>query len=89
MYYAEKMIEGILHYRYDPKGRWIACPADMLNRRLAEQDRQIAAFHEGVEKRVEAAYQKGRDDFRDEVMSKVADQLKASLGVTVIIRVVE
>jgi hypothetical protein len=36
MYYEERWISGILHYRHTPNGEWIRLTKEMLVKRLAE-----------------------------------------------------
>jgi hypothetical protein len=37
MYYAEKVIDGLLHYRYTPKGLWLPMTAKQLTALLMEE----------------------------------------------------
>jgi hypothetical protein len=37
MYYAEKVINGLLHYRYTPDGEWLPMTAEQLTALLLEE----------------------------------------------------
>lgn len=76
MYYAEMMIEGILHFRYDPKGHWRPATANMLNRRLAEMEKRV----KDLEKEVIRSYKQGRSDARADLLHEVVTKLDSVLG---------
>jgi len=40
MYYSEKMIGGVLHYKTSPKGQWVRFTEIMLMTRICELMRE-------------------------------------------------
>lgn len=41
MFYEEKVISGILHWRSTPEGEWTAKTAEQLSEKIIEKDVQI------------------------------------------------
>lgn len=41
MYYAEKLINGELHYKNSSKGKWIRFSVNMLNQRIIELEKRL------------------------------------------------
>jgi hypothetical protein len=67
MYYDEKLINGVLHYRIDPKGDWLPVSPEEITRRLinstAESFRLIEALQEIIGfNRDEAGHRYGDSD---------------------------
>lgn len=67
MYYAEKMINGVLHYRYSPNESWRKASLEQCNKRLADLFDQI-----------DKAYQKGRKDRANEIAEKLTELIHNS-----------
>lgn len=53
MYYAEKWINGVLHYRGSPDVEWLPAGVELLNRRLAETQKRMREME--MEHRMEVA----------------------------------
>ncbi len=50
MYYAEKTINGKLHYKNSPKGKWIEFTVEMLNKRIVDAEKALLdLYNERVE----------------------------------------
>ena len=41
MYYEEKIIDGIMHYRTNPKGQWKAYTIQELSNRYADMNKEF------------------------------------------------
>lgn len=76
MYYEEKMINGVLYYRYSPSDRFTKATSGILNRRLCDLEDRIKF----LQKEAAEAYQKGRADFRKQLAEEVVAQLTSLFG---------
>ena len=46
MYYAEKVINGVLHYKLTPSASWKACTLEHLTQKVLELQEQIETLNE-------------------------------------------
>lgn len=46
MYYEEKLIDGVLHWRGAPDGEWLPVPASKLSQRVLDAEQSIQAIYE-------------------------------------------
>ena len=50
MYYVESTIDGKLHYKNSPKGKWIEFTVEMLNKRIVDAEKErLDIYNERVE----------------------------------------
>jgi len=50
MYYKEKIINGILHYKTTPEGEWKEVSKETLSKRLQEAETKVLKLTEIIEK---------------------------------------
>lgn len=75
MYYAEKIVNGILYCRHSPNARWQKASVDMVNHRLVETMKHLEkAIEEGTMK-----YDRGYGDGRQSVTNELTEQLVCQL----------
>jgi len=50
MYYKEKIINGILHYKITPDGEWKEIPKEILSKRVQGAETEVLKLIEIIEK---------------------------------------
>lgn len=83
MYYAEKIVKGILYCRYSPNARWQKASLDAVNRRLVETMKQVErldAAYKTASAEGATMYTKGYGDGRESVTNELVEHLVCQLN---------